>query len=91
MATFETEMEQQRTRAREARQSSQSMQVQSDVLKNINTESQFVGYETTEYQTILTDLIYNGKTVTSAEAGETVYFILKRNTILCSKWWTSCR
>ena len=33
MATFETEMEQQRTRAREARQSSQSMQVQSDVLK----------------------------------------------------------
>lgn len=77
MATFEDEMEQQRTRAREARQSSQSMQVQSDVLKNINTESQFVGYETTEYQTILTDLIYNGKTVTSAEVGETVYFILK--------------
>ena len=33
MATFEAEMEQQRIRAREARQSSQSMQVQSDVLK----------------------------------------------------------
>ena len=33
MATFEKEMDQQRTRAREARQSSQSMQIQSEVLK----------------------------------------------------------
>ena len=54
-------MDQQRTRAREARQSSQSMQIQSEVLKNITTESKFVGYETTDYQTTLTDLIYNGE------------------------------
>ena len=45
----------------EARQSSQSMQIQSEVLKNITTESKFVGYETTDYQTTLTDLIYNGE------------------------------
>lgn len=77
MATFEEEMQQQRTRAREARQSSQSMQVQSDVLKNINTDSKFVGYETTDYQTTLTDLIFNGEKVESVEAGETIYFILK--------------
>lgn len=77
MATFEVEMEQQRTRAREARQSSQSMQIQSEVLKNITTNSKFVGYETTDYQTTLTDLIYNGESVESAEAGETVYFILE--------------
>lgn len=77
MATFEKEMDQQRTRAREARQSSQSMQIQSEVLKNITTESKFVGYETTDYQTTLTDLIYNGEKVESAEPGETVYFILK--------------
>ena len=77
MATFEEEMQQQRTRAREARQSSQSMQVQSDVLKNINTDSKFVGYETTDYQTTLTDLIFNGEKVESVEAGETIYFVLK--------------
>lgn len=77
MATFEVEMEQQRTRAREARQSSQSMQIQSEVLKNITTNSKFVGYETTDYQTTLTDLIYNGESVESAEPGETVYFILE--------------
>ena len=77
MATFEKEMEQQRTRAREARQSSQSMQIQSEVLKNITTQSKFVGYETTDYQTTLTDLIFNGEAVESAEAGETIYFILK--------------
>ena len=52
------------------------MQIQSEVLKNITTESKFVGYETTDYQTTLTDLIYNGE-VESAEPGETVYFILK--------------
>ncbi|MDY4022951.1 alanine--tRNA ligase [Staphylococcus borealis] len=77
MATFEVEMEQQRTRAREARQSSQSMQIQSEVLKNITTNSKFVGYETTDYQTMLTDLIYNGESVESAEPGETVHFILE--------------
>ena len=77
MAVFESEMQQQRNRAREARQSSQSMQIQSEVLKNINTESTFVGYETTDYQTTLTDLIYNGEAVDSIDAGETVYFILK--------------
>lgn len=77
MATFESEMQQQRNRAREARQSSQSMQIQSEVLKNINTESTFVGYDTTDYQTTLTDLIYNGEAVDTIDAGETVYFILK--------------
>ncbi|MCI2947689.1 alanine--tRNA ligase [Staphylococcus caledonicus] len=77
MATFEFEMQQQRNRAREARQSSQSMQIQSEVLKNINTESTFVGYDTTDYQTTLTDLIYNGEAVDTIDAGETVYFILK--------------
>ena len=38
MPTFEQEMQQQRDRARQARQNSQSMQVQSEVLKNIQGE-----------------------------------------------------
>ncbi|MDI9230310.1 alanine--tRNA ligase [Staphylococcus caprae] len=77
MATFENEMQQQRDRARQARQNSQSMQIQSEVLKNITDDSTFVGYETTDYQSTITHLIYNGEEVESAEAGETVYFILK--------------
>lgn len=76
MTTFESEMQQQRDRARQARQNSQSMQVQSEVLKNISTESTFVGYETDTAQTTLTHLIYNGEEVNQVEAGETVYFIL---------------
>ncbi|HHS2993416.1 TPA: alanine--tRNA ligase [Staphylococcus argenteus] len=76
MTTFESEMQQQRDRARQARQNSQSMQVQSEVLKNITTESTFVGYETATVQTTLTHLINNGEEVNQVEAGETVYFML---------------
>ena len=77
METFEVEMQQQRDRARQARQNSQSMQVQSEVLKNITDKSNFVGYDTTDYQTRITHIIYNGEEVPSVEAGETIYFILK--------------
>ncbi|MCM3517716.1 alanine--tRNA ligase [Staphylococcus xylosus] len=77
MATFETEMQQQRDRARQARQNSQSMQVQSEVLKKITTDSKFVGYDVMDRATTITDLIHNGELIDVAEAGETVYFILK--------------
>ncbi|HIA6748603.1 TPA: alanine--tRNA ligase [Staphylococcus aureus] len=76
MTTFESEMQQQRDRARQARQNSQSMQVQSEVLKNITSASTFVGYDTATVQTTLTHLIYNGEEVSQVEAGETVYFML---------------
>lgn len=77
MTTFETEMQQQRDRARQARQNSQSMQVQSEVLKKITTESKFVGYDVMDRATTITDIINNGELIDVAEAGETVYFILK--------------
>ena len=77
MATFESEMQQQRDRARQARQNSQSMQVQSEVLKKITTESKFVGYDVMDRATTITDIIHNGELVDTAEAGEIVYFILK--------------
>ncbi|HCZ8886793.1 TPA: alanine--tRNA ligase [Staphylococcus aureus] len=76
MTTFESEMQQQRDRARQARQNSQSMQVQSEVLKNITSASTFVGYDTATAKTTLTHLIYNGEEVSQVEAGETVYFML---------------
>ncbi|MBB2508040.1 Alanine--tRNA ligase [Staphylococcus cohnii subsp. cohnii] len=77
MNTFEDEMQKQRDRARQARQNSQSMQVQSDVLKKVTTESQFVGYDVMDQKTFITDIIYNGDFVNEAEAGEIIYFILK--------------
>ena len=76
MDTFEVEMQKQRDRARQARQDSQSMQVQSEVLKDITTTSQFVGYDTTTQETEITDIIYNGERITSIEAGEEIYFML---------------
>ena len=76
MAGFETEMSKQRERARQARQSSESMQVQSEVLKNITTDSTFVGYDVMDKVTTITDIIANGEQVEEAEAGDTIYFIL---------------
>ncbi|SCS26353.1 alanine--tRNA ligase [Staphylococcus caeli] len=77
MKTFEVEMQQQRDRARQARQNSQSMQIQSEVLKNITTESTFVGYDVMDKVSTITDMIHNGEIVESAEAGDTIYFVLK--------------
>lgn len=77
MQTFEEEMQQQRDRARQARQNSQSMQVQSEVLKKITTDSTFVGYDFMDKASVITDIIQNGELVESAEAGETIYFILR--------------
>ncbi|NWK85587.1 alanine--tRNA ligase [Staphylococcus sp. GSSP0090] len=77
MQTFEEEMQQQRDRARQARQNSQSMQVQSEVLKKITTDSTFVGYDVMDKASVITDIIQNGELVDTAEAGETIYFILR--------------
>ncbi|KIX90802.1 alanine--tRNA ligase [Staphylococcus microti] len=77
MAGFETHMEAQRSRAREARQNSQSMQVQSEVLKQIDTESTFVGYNQLEAKTRVTDMIVDGARVTEVDADQIVYFILE--------------
>ncbi|WP_256083597.1 alanine--tRNA ligase-related protein, partial [Staphylococcus aureus] len=82
MTTFESEMQQQRDSARQARQNSQSMQVQSEVLKNITSASTFVGYDTATAPTTLTKLIYNGEEVSQVEEGETVYFMLTETQLI---------
>lgn len=74
---FEAEMRQQRERARAARQKTQSMQVQNEVLGKITTPSQFVGYENTEIQTEITDIILNGELSNEAESGNDIQFILR--------------
>ncbi|MCS4485607.1 alanine--tRNA ligase [Staphylococcus americanisciuri] len=78
MAGFEAHMEAQRKRAREARQNNQSMQVQSEVLKQIDTQSEFVGYEQFETEARITDIIFEGKRVTNADADQTIHFILDK-------------
>ena len=77
MAAFETHMEAQRSRAREARQNSQSMQVQSEVLKQIDTTSTFVGYDQLQANSRITDMIVDGARVTEVDADQIVYFILE--------------
>ncbi|RXK19431.1 alanine--tRNA ligase [Macrococcus sp. DPC7161] len=74
---FEVAMEAQRTRARESRVKTQSMQVQNEVLSNIKTKSQFVGYETLTADTILTDIIVDGELVEHFEGEADIQFILE--------------
>ncbi|MGV3275071.1 alanine--tRNA ligase [Staphylococcus sp. 11261D007BR] len=76
MSAFEEHMQAQRDRARQARQTSQSMQVQNEVLKNIHTDSQFVGYETSSVDSEITDLIFEGERVEQAEEEQTIHFVL---------------
>ncbi|UNB47266.1 alanine--tRNA ligase [Staphylococcus coagulans] len=78
MDAFESHMDAQRERARKARQNNQSMQVQSEVLKAIKTPSQFLGYETFETDAVITDIILDGARISSADAGETIHFILNQ-------------
>ena len=75
-AGFEVEMEKQRTRAREAREETGSMQVQDDLLMSITEESTFIGYDHFEKETEVLSIIGDGVLLDEAEAQE-VSIILK--------------
>src|SRR5690606_23145247 len=60
---FEREMENQRERARSARQDVDSMQVQSSVLGEIKVESKFVGYDELEAHSTILTIIKDGEIV----------------------------
>lgn len=75
-AGFEAEMEQQRERARAARQDVDSMHVQGGVLGDIKTESVFVGYEQLRTNSTVLAIIKNGELVNEAASGDEVQFIL---------------
>lgn len=70
-------MAEQRTRARESRQQTQSMQVQNETLANITTPSVFVGYETLEATTEIEDILVDGVLTDSAESGDVIQFVLR--------------
>ncbi|WP_019242698.1 MULTISPECIES: alanine--tRNA ligase [Bacillus] len=73
---FEKEMEEQRERARAARQDVDSMQVQGGVLGEIKDESTFVGYTQLEANGKVLAIVKNGEKFDSASEGEEVQVIL---------------
>ena len=77
-AGFEVEMEEQRERARAARQDVDSMQVQGGVLGEIKVESTFVGYNELVSEGQVAAIVKNGESVQSAAEGEEVQIILSQ-------------
>lgn len=73
---FEAAMQEQRDRARNARQNVNSMQSQSEVLGNIKETSEFIGYNQTVADANVRFIIKDGELVDSAQEGEEVQVIL---------------
>jgi alanyl-tRNA synthetase len=73
---FEVEMEQQRERARAARQDVDSMHVQGGVLGDIKVHSEFVGYGQLQSESTVLAIIKDGQLVDEAVSGEEIQFIL---------------
>ncbi|MGM0897152.1 MAG: alanine--tRNA ligase [Bacillota bacterium] len=77
-AGFERAMNEQRERARNARQNVNSMQTQSEVLGNIKEESEFIGYTHTVAEAEIVAIVKDGELVDSAQEGEEVQLVLDR-------------
>lgn len=72
---FDTEMEAQRTRARQSRKASESMQVQSETLANIEDDTQFVGYHTTRAVGTLLHIVHDDASVEHYDGVDTIELI----------------
>lgn len=77
-AGFEEEMEKQRTRAREARERTDSMHVQNTLLAELKDESEFIGYDTSSVETKILYLIDEEGFISTAEAGMEVNVLLEK-------------
>lgn len=75
---FEHAMEQQRTRARAARQDAASMQVQGGILSQIQVKSEFVGYNELVASAKVGVLIADGQTVEEVPEGQRCQLVLDR-------------
>lgn len=75
---FERALEEQRVRARNARQETDSMQVQTTLLQELDMPSEFVGYTDETVATKLVALIVNNELVKRAGLGERVQVVLER-------------
>ncbi|MCJ2147491.1 alanine--tRNA ligase [Bacillus sp. B19-2] len=75
---FEREMDKQRERARQARQDVGSMQVQGGALRDIMTESEFIGYSHIKTETKIAELLQDGELADLVQEGKKVQFILEK-------------
>ncbi|WP_042458677.1 alanine--tRNA ligase [Neobacillus dielmonensis] len=73
---FEKEMEEQRERARAARQDESSMHVQGGILRDLIVSSKFVGYNELKTDSIVVAIVKEGELVENANQGEEVQLIL---------------
>lgn len=74
---FETEMEKQKERARNARQKVDSMQVQDTTLSGLDLEDTFIGYDKLETKTTVTAIIHAGEEAQVAKSNDEVFLFLK--------------
>lgn len=75
---FETEMNQQRERARSARSDEQSMGVQSALLADIKADSKFIGYDTTNALGTLEVIVSDDTLVETVKSGATAQLIFNQ-------------
>ncbi|AXI09552.1 alanine--tRNA ligase [Oceanobacillus zhaokaii] len=75
---YNTEMEQQRERARNARQKVDSMQVQDSILGDLKVDSEFIGYDQLAVETKIEILINGKETVEVAKKDDEVYLFLNK-------------
>ena len=73
---FEEELKAQRERARQARQTTESMQVQNETLRDVTVESTFIGYDHQEADSKVAIIVHQDELVDFARAGDEVQIIL---------------
>ena len=76
-AGYQTEMNKQKERARNARQQVESMHVQDEVLTKIDVDTEFVGYTNQSIETQIVKMIHNGEFVNQATAGDELFMLLR--------------
>lgn len=75
---FEKEMEKQRERARNARQKTDSMQIQDEVFASLDVDSEFIGYDELLSNTNIQEIIVGKQKVDHISAGEEGLVILEK-------------
>lgn len=82
---FKEEMEKQRERARAARTTDQSMQVQSALLTKLTAESEFVGYAGLTAQSTLNTIVFEDEFVDTLTAGNTAQLVFDQTPFYAEK------
>src|SRR5699024_9256418 len=75
---FESEMEKQRSRARQAQKKSNSMHVQDPIFSTIDVKTFFTGYEDKTAHTRIEKMIKDKQICSSAKKDEEVYLFIKK-------------